>query len=138
MNALWIMHSGHEKNCDTVTGGSVLASGAPPPASVTNCFPVVFCAKLYFYSRTDRPSQVWSSTLPKHRKMVKFERTCYSLNKKVQHTNFRVFLLSEHNSFFIFLTFLIFLTILIFLIFLIFFTFFSVLTLSSLLFYLLF
>ena len=52
---------------DTVTGGSVLASGAEPPARVTN--PVVFVAKCYCYrqrdSRTDRV-KYGGSTLPKN------------------------------------------------------------------------
>ena len=40
----------YNKIRDTVTGGSVLASGAQPPASVTNLFPVVFGVKCYCYN----------------------------------------------------------------------------------------
>ena len=43
---------------DTVTGGSVLASGAQPPASATQKIPVVFGGKFYRYSRTAGQSQV--------------------------------------------------------------------------------
>ena len=52
-----------------VIGGSVLASGAQPPASVTNFFPVVFGVKFYCYIRTDtRTDRVTygGSTLPKN------------------------------------------------------------------------
>ena len=36
---IWSENKCIVKNCDTVTGGSVLASGAQPPASVVNFFP---------------------------------------------------------------------------------------------------
>ena len=45
---------------DTITGGSVLASGAQPHVSVTKKFRVVFGVKFYCYSRTDAgQSKVW-------------------------------------------------------------------------------
>ena len=43
--------------CDTVTGGSVVASGAQPPVSVTNLLPVVFGVK--FIVIDTGQSQVW-------------------------------------------------------------------------------
>ena len=48
------------KICDTVAGGSVLASGAQPPSIVTNFFPVIFAVQFYCYRQRDRQSQVWS------------------------------------------------------------------------------
>ena len=49
-----VIRSRHvKKNRDTVTGGSVFASGTQPPASVTKKIPVVFGVKFYCYSQTE-------------------------------------------------------------------------------------
>ena len=49
----------HNKNCDTITGGSVLASAAQPPARVTG-FLSRLCQKII---DEDRQSQVWRKHL---------------------------------------------------------------------------
>ena len=64
------------KICDTITCGSVLASGAQTPASVMKLFPVVFGAKFYCLGRTEpgeKPDRVnyGGSTLPKNNNKVK-------------------------------------------------------------------